>query len=236
MEDFIAPASAQAAQFEVNKDFQTKGPLYKGDSGFLRPNQHRHRNEHIDREILKTYLDSEFEDGVDTAEKLISENISPRDLASLTKKDLELIGIKNEKKIDDLLKVFSELPNQYPTYEDMCHLEKAQTYNRQIFMNASNHLEIMRRSLTAANYKVQIWPPDDVILGEKLFASRFVVKALDELDSLTNDIIFLKSEQQLEKPRPNKKSSNRIHMTTWLLLGSLSSISVLLALYYWKLK
>lgn len=46
----------------------------------------------------------------------------------------------------------------------------------------------MRSALTAANYKLQIMPPDDVIVGEKSFASRFVLEALNELYGVTDDI------------------------------------------------
>lgn len=46
----------------------------------------------------------------------------------------------------------------------------------------------MRSALAAANYKLQIIPPDDVIVGEKSFASRFVLEALNGLNSVTRDI------------------------------------------------
>lgn len=46
----------------------------------------------------------------------------------------------------------------------------------------------MRSALAAANYKLQIMPPDDVIVGEKSFASRFVLEALNELYGVSDDI------------------------------------------------
>ena len=46
----------------------------------------------------------------------------------------------------------------------------------------------MRSALAAANYKLQIMPPEDVIVGEKSFASRFVLEALNELYDVTNGI------------------------------------------------
>lgn len=46
----------------------------------------------------------------------------------------------------------------------------------------------MRSALVAANYKLQIMPPEDVIVGEKSFASRFVLEALQELYGATDEI------------------------------------------------
>lgn len=67
-------------------------------------------------------------------------------------------------------------------------MKDAFNYNRQIINNASNHLESMRSALAAANYKLQIIPPEDVIIGEKSFASRFVLEALNELYGVTDGI------------------------------------------------
>lgn len=68
------------------------------------------------------------------------------------------------------------------------NLKEASKYNRQISNNASNHLDSMRSALAAANYKLQIMPPEDVIVGEKSFASRFLLEALNELYGVTDDI------------------------------------------------
>ena len=73
-------------------------------------------------------------------------------------------------------------------FSRICHLKEASNYNRQIINNASSHLESMRSALAAANYKLQIMPPEDVIVGEKSFASRFVLEALNELYDATDGI------------------------------------------------
>lgn len=46
----------------------------------------------------------------------------------------------------------------------------------------------MRSAMAAANYKLQIMPPEDVVVGEKSFASRFVLEALNELYGVADDI------------------------------------------------
>uniref|UniRef100_A0A1A9VI51 SAM domain-containing protein n=1 Tax=Glossina austeni TaxID=7395 RepID=A0A1A9VI51_GLOAU len=235
-----------APQLEANKNFRTKGQFYEGNNGFLHCGRKgKQRNGQANRAVLMTWLMTQFDNGIEAVEKLVAENVCYNDLGSLTKKDLELIGFKNETKKQELLDYFSQLPNQDPTYDDICHLEEAQTYNRKIVMNASGHLEFMRTGLASANYKLQILPPDDVILGEKSFASRFVLEALNELYSLTNGvngeleelkkIISSKFEQTSQSSSSIRKLQNGIQKTIWLLLGSLSSIGAFLALYYWKL-
>uniref|UniRef100_A0A1A9ZEX9 SAM domain-containing protein n=1 Tax=Glossina pallidipes TaxID=7398 RepID=A0A1A9ZEX9_GLOPL len=235
-----------APQFDANKDFRPKGLFYEGNNGFLRCGRKgKHRNGQADPALLMTWLTTPFENGIEAVEKLVAENVCYNDLGSLTKEDLELIGFKDEREKQELLDYFSQLPNQDPTYDDICRLEEAQTYNRKIIMNASGHLETMRAGLASANYKLQILPPDDVILGEKSFASRFVLQALSELYSLTNGvngeleelkkIISSKFEQRSQNSSSIRKLRNGIQKTIWLLLGSLSSIGAFLALYYWKL-
>lgn len=46
----------------------------------------------------------------------------------------------------------------------------------------------MRSALSATNYKLKILPPDDIIVGEKSFASRFVLESLAELKAVTFEI------------------------------------------------
>lgn len=112
--------NVSAVQFDANKDFQTRGVNYEGDSGFLRYN-HRWMQPKGDtqanREILTTLLATQGENSSDYVEKLIAENISYRDLASLNHTDLELMGFKHHKQREELMRFFLELPNQDPSYE-----------------------------------------------------------------------------------------------------------------------
>ncbi|XP_065356667.1 uncharacterized protein daed [Calliphora vicina] len=235
-----------AVQFESNKDFQSKGLLYEGDSGFLR---YHHKwiqpkgDSQANREILTTLLSTQGDNTSDYVEKLIAENISYRDLASLTHQDLELMGFARPKQRDELLAFFAQLPNQDPSLEQIYHLKEASNYNQQIISNASNHLNSMRSALAAANYKLQIMPPEDVIVGEKSFASRFVLEALNELYGVTDDIEKEISEMEdiiYEKLQSTKnttpKKTNHFKLTFWFIFGSLSSIGAFLALYFWKYK
>lgn len=109
-----------AVQFETNKDFQTKGLRYEGDSGFLR---YRHKwiqpkgDSQANREILTTLLATQGDNTADSVEKLIAESVSYRDLGSLTHDDLELMGFTRPKQRDELLAFFGQLPNQDPSLE-----------------------------------------------------------------------------------------------------------------------
>lgn len=42
--------------------------------------------------------------------------------------------------------------------------------------------------MAAANYKLQIMPTEDVIVGDKYFASKFLMEALYEIEGLTNEV------------------------------------------------
>lgn len=109
-----------AVQFESNKEFQTKGLLYEGDSGFLR---FHHKwippqgDSQANREILTTLLATPGESNSSYIDKFIGENISYRDLGSLTHEDLELMGISWAKQRQELLTFFAQLPNQDPSLE-----------------------------------------------------------------------------------------------------------------------
>uniref|UniRef100_A0A1A9UZE0 Uncharacterized protein n=1 Tax=Glossina austeni TaxID=7395 RepID=A0A1A9UZE0_GLOAU len=84
-------------------------------------------------------------------------------------------------------------------------------------------------NLASANYKLQILPPGDVILGEKSIASRLT-------NGINGELEELKEFEQRSQTSPSiRKLRNGIHKTIWLLLRSLSSIGAFLALYYWKL-
>ena len=118
--DTIVSVKVPAVQFESNKNFQTKGILHEGDSGFLR---YRHKlinssgDTQTNREILTTLLTTQGDNASDCVEKLMTENISYRDLASLTLEDLELMGFSRPTQKNELLQFFSQLPNQNPSLE-----------------------------------------------------------------------------------------------------------------------
>lgn len=118
--DPVVSVKVPAVQFKSNKNFQTKVILHEGDSGFLR---YRHKlinstgDTQTNREILTTLLTTQGDNTSDCVEKLMSENICYRDLASLTSEDLELMGFSKLKQKNELLDFFSQLPNQNPSLE-----------------------------------------------------------------------------------------------------------------------
>ncbi|XP_064540981.1 uncharacterized protein daed [Drosophila montana] len=179
-----------AVQFGASKNFHTHTEQQELDSAFLgyerrpwmqakaKPNPHR------EREAITALL-STSKDNVD---KLLEENISYRDLASLTDEDLELFGFAAQKERSKFLKMFALLPNQDPSYEYICNQNAAQSYNNQIIANASNHIMYLRSSLAATNYKLQVLPPEDVVVGDKRYASRFALEALNSVQSISDEL------------------------------------------------
>lgn len=111
-----------AVHFDVNKEFQNRGLSHDQDSSiakfqhkpWIRSNNERRSN----REVLMTLLSFHSENSSDCIEKLLAEEISYRDLASLSSSDLELMGFKDPEERLELIKFFSELPNQDPTYKE----------------------------------------------------------------------------------------------------------------------
>ena len=51
-----------------------------------------------------------------------------------------------------------------------------------------SHLDTMQKALNVSNYKLQLMPPDDSLVDEKSFASRFTQDALSELSGVSNEI------------------------------------------------
>ena len=51
-----------------------------------------------------------------------------------------------------------------------------------------SYMDSMRKAINISNYKLQLMPPDDLIVDEKRFASRFVLDALKELNSVSHEI------------------------------------------------
>jgi len=94
-----------AIQFDAKKDFHTRTHQQELDEAFLgnerRPwiRQKARKDSRREREILSGLLSStnvEMDYASSCVDKLIEENISYRDLASLTDEDLELFGFKSQ--------------------------------------------------------------------------------------------------------------------------------------------
>ncbi|EDV31321.1 uncharacterized protein Dana_GF15298 [Drosophila ananassae] len=193
----LAPANmSSAVQFDLNKDFHTRTHQQELDKSFIgyerrpwvKPNLRR--DPRRDREILNALMAQSAETGhvTNCVDKLIDENISCRDLASLSNEDLELFGFKYSKQRQELLEMFAKMPNQDPSYEHLCNEPIASTYNNKIIENAGGHFMSMRASLAATNYKLQVMPPDDVVVGDKSYASSFALDTLKSVKKITDEI------------------------------------------------
>ena len=98
----------------------------------------------------------------------------------------------------------------------------------------TEHLVAMRSSLAAANYKLKFNPiVENTLIGDKNFASKFVVEAINELKHATKDID--KQIESLESVLKKKKSSN--HELRVLLQISASIFAIIgIAIGYYLLK
>ncbi|XP_017475611.1 PREDICTED: uncharacterized protein LOC108365907 [Rhagoletis zephyria] len=236
-----------AVRFDASKDFQKRSLTYERDRAFARTQRKtwvRSSGERrSNREALTTLLSSHGDNSGECIEKLLAEEISYRDLASLSSADLELMGFKNSKEREDLLAFFAELPNQDPSYKSICGLVEAETYNGEIVSNAIDHLENMRSALRATNYKLKIMPPDDIVVGEKSFASRFVLEALTELQTVTGEIDkevadltqLLVEKQSSQKVNRTAKNRSFASVGVWALLCTVAAASALAAVYLTKM-
>lgn len=185
-----------AVHFDANKDFHKRTHQQVLDSAFL-GNERRpwikkkpHMDSQRERQILNTLLSTtlETDHAGSCVDKLISEDVSYRDLASLTDEDLELFGFKTVQQRNELLAMFAKMPNQDPSYEYICNTPEANAYNNQILGNAGNHFMSLRASLAATNYKLQVMPPEDVVVGDKRYASYFALETLQKVKLITDEI------------------------------------------------
>ncbi|KAH8412999.1 hypothetical protein KR009_007379, partial [Drosophila setifemur] len=185
-----------AVQFNAKKDFHTKTHQHELDQTFLgndrRPwvQKRVQKDTRREREVLNALLATTAGTDYDSncVDKLITENISYSDLASLTNEDLQLFGFKYPQQRQELLEMFAKMPNQDPSYDSICQDPGARSYNNQILGNAGNHFMSLRASLSATNYKLQVMPPEDVVVGDKRYASRFALETLKNVKLITEDI------------------------------------------------
>ncbi|BFF96031.1 uncharacterized protein DMAD_13310 [Drosophila madeirensis] len=185
-------------QFGANKDFQTLTHQQELDKSFLGYQKRNwvQSNSKIDtdreRELLKSLLATTIEtdqsgSGLDN---LIPDGICYRDLGTLTDEDLRLFGFSSATHREEMLKTFAKMPNQDPSYDYLCNTDMAKQYNSQILGKTTNHAMSLRASLAATNYKMQVMPVEDFVVGDKRYASRF---ALETLEQMSKDL------QKIEK-------------------------------------
>ncbi|XP_017009677.3 uncharacterized protein daed [Drosophila takahashii] len=200
-----------AIQFDAKKDFHTRTHQQELDEAFLgnerRPwiRQKARKDTRREREILNGLLSSttvEMDYASSCVDKLIAEDISYRDLASLTDEDLELFGFKSANQRKQLLEMFDKMPNQDPSYEYLRSHPEAKAYNNQIIGNAGSHFMSLRASLAVTNYKLQISTPEDVVVGDKRYASCFALETLKSVKQITEEIA-----QDLRKIEANAQNA-----------------------------
>lgn len=228
-----------AVQFGANKEFHTLTQQQELDSAFLgnerRPWMQAKRkvDPRRERETIMTLLSTSTQgcNNLSHVDKLLEENISFRDLGSLSDEDLQMFGFTSTKERNELINMFSLMPNQDPSYDYICNTSDAKGYNNQIVGNAASHLTFLRSSLAATNYKLQVMPPEDVIVGDKRYASRFALDALKSVQSISDELAKdLRKLEQLtmdyrQKTRnnnasPTKEKNLKILYFTAIALGT----------------
>ncbi|XP_022224355.1 uncharacterized protein LOC111075385 isoform X2 [Drosophila obscura] len=197
-------------QFGANKDFQTRTHQQELDKSFLgfQKRNWMHSNGKLDtareREILKSLLATTIDTDHSgrSLDDLIPNGICYRDLATLTDEDLQLFGFTSALHRKEMLNTFAQMPNQDPSYDYLCNTELAKQYNSQILGKTTNHAMSLRASFAATNYKMQVMPVEDLVVGDKRYASRF---ALETLEQMSRDLKKIeKTVNELQKIDDNQ--------------------------------
>lgn len=183
------------------------------------------------QEAVNTLLASFGDDVEKCAMQFAEQDISFKELSTLTKEDLELLGVKDPYKQEKILETFKELPKQNPTYDEVVSSEDAKEYNAVILDKINLHLQSLDTSLSATDLKLRVKPSSDVVLEDKDFASKFVIEALDELRKVTDEI---EERLSLLETITEVKGESRNHFFEAAVLTGLAIASV--AVWFWKFR
>ncbi|KAH8289930.1 hypothetical protein KR018_005856 [Drosophila ironensis] len=238
-------------QFDANKDFQTSTHQKSLDSSFLgyqpgsypKPQPNPQNKQRIERELLKFLLvqNSTTDCPLDAGERMVQKEVTYQDLDMLTDEDLQLIGFKRADQREQLLTMFKRLPNQLPSYEDVCKTDPAQGYNNVILGKAASHLMSLRSSLAATNYKLNVTPAEDVIVGDKQYASRFALETLQNLKQVTDEIakdlrqIEENAKKQFQVDTQDSKKKSKFGLASLVYFASLA-VGCSFAWFWWWTK
>jgi hypothetical protein len=131
----------------------------------------------------------------------------------VTAEDLELLGLKNQKSQQKLLNSLADLPNQTPHFDNVVNNLNAENYKSQVLEDISSHLNNLKTSLMVAEIKFGIMSPEDILLGDQLYASDIVLKTLDQMLVSTEKLEWalneLKPKGCTSAPTPNR------HRNVW---------------------
>ncbi|XP_001356638.2 uncharacterized protein daed [Drosophila pseudoobscura] len=194
-----------AVQFDANEDFQKQTHQQKLDKPFLGFKKRSYVRTSVkmdtmrERELLKTLL---VDKSSSFSNSTIPDCICYRDLASLTDEDLQLFGFKPEQHRAEMLQIFAEMGNQDPSYDYLCNSEMAKEYNSQIIGKATEHTMALCSSFENANSRMKMMPVEDLVVGDKRYASRF---ALETLEQMSKDLKKIeKTVNELQKIDDNQ--------------------------------
>lgn len=189
------------------------------------------------QEAVKTLLASFGEDVDRCSDEFARQEVRFKDLSALSGIDLAMLGVDDPGTHSAMLETFQELPNQEMDYERLCATTEAQEYNEQILGRSQCHLNSMNTSLSAAYLKMLVNPSNDVIVDDSIFASRFVLEALDELKKTTEDMEDrLRALEQIAVRNAKINLSNRagrnFYKTLVVIGGICTGVSI--AFWFWK--
>ncbi|XP_023031437.1 uncharacterized protein LOC6642392 isoform X2 [Drosophila willistoni] len=236
------PNIPPAVQFSANKQFHSHTQQQEQDRAFIGNS----KNIHAERETIKTLMRSANPQSNSSNNDNVPDDLGIRDLASLTAGDLEQFGFTMPSEQNELLQIFSKLPNQDPSYDYICQTDAAKEYNSQIIGNCSNHLMYLRSSLAATNYKLMSKQPEDVIVNEKRYASRFVLEALKSVKMIAEELSLdiknieefhdnakqKQQQQELQRKSQLKKCSKKLNLLTCIYYSSLA-LGLSCATWWW---
>jgi hypothetical protein len=165
--------------------------------------------------------------------------IKYENLAAVSKADLELLGLKNQKTQNDVMASFADLTNQAPHYDDVASNMNIDQYNFLVLENISNHLENLKTSLAAAEIKFSMVVPEDIMLGDKLYSSDILLTTIDRM--LENTRKIEKSFIELKhKEGGSEVATSKVGRVAWWrnFIGSSLLVGVAASSYvfykYWR--
>ncbi|XP_068151893.1 uncharacterized protein daed [Drosophila tropicalis] len=220
------PNIPPVVQFSANKQFHSHTQQQEQDRAFIGNS----RNIHAERETIKTLMRSGNSQSGAFNNDNVPEDLSIRDLASLTAEDLEQFGFTKPSEQKELLQIFAKLPNQDPSYDYICQTALAKDYNSQIIGNCSNHLMCLRSSLAATNYKLMSKQPEDVIVNEKRYASRFVLEALKSVKMIAEELSL--DIKNIEEFHDKAKQKQKLQRQSQLEKCSKKKFNLMTCIYY----
>uniref|UniRef100_A0A182M5Z4 SAM domain-containing protein n=1 Tax=Anopheles culicifacies TaxID=139723 RepID=A0A182M5Z4_9DIPT len=129
-------------------------------------------------------------------------------LSGLVEEDLRLMGMSNDKAIQEILSEISTLSNQQRLYDSVIRNEfNPEEYSQTVCSNSVQHMEAMSFMIRLILLKTKVSFPQNVLLEERIYASEFCLQLTDKIKAKLTDIeSVLNNTVEQERPRSLKRN------------------------------